>query len=146
VSEVGNGLRLCVIRAGPDGRSGNGARPERGDGAAAEGYKELVAGMQKKIAEAISARPRRTDLEYFTGKIVQTEAGDVPVTPARQRQSPLSDQERPTGNDDKITAGNPDAKAAGTIALLPPELAPYSAQIYRLLIRIQQLTYPGAGR
>lgn len=53
--------------------------------AAAEGYKEFVAGLQKEIAEAISARPRRADQEYFTGKVLQTDAGDVQVTPAMAR-------------------------------------------------------------
>ena len=47
--------------------------------AAAEGYKEFVAGLQKEIAEAISARSRRADVEYFTGKVLQTEADDVQV-------------------------------------------------------------------
>ena len=48
---------------------------------ASEGYKEFVAGLQKDIAAALSARPQKADEAYFTGKVLKTAAGDVPVTP-----------------------------------------------------------------
>ena len=81
--EVGRGLRLCVNQRGD--RMDDPATVHDLNVltvVAAEGYKEFVAGLQKEIAEAISARPRRADQEYFTGKVLQTEAGDVQVTPA----------------------------------------------------------------
>ena len=101
---------------------------------AAEGYKEFVAGLQKEIAEAISARPRRADVDYFTGKVLQTDAGDFQVTPAMAKAiTRYLIKNDYTDDDDKITAGYHDAKAAGTIAPLPPELAAYSVQILKLI-------------
>ncbi|MGA2889454.1 MAG: hypothetical protein ABSE51_15510 [Terracidiphilus sp.] len=71
---------------------------------------------------------------YFTGKILQTEAGDVQVTPAMAKAiTRYLIKNDYTDDDDKITAGYHDAKAAGTIAPLPPELAAYSAQILQLI-------------
>jgi len=101
---------------------------------AAEGYKEFVAGLQKEIAEAISARPRKADVDYFIGKILETDAGDVQVTPAMAKAiTRYLIKNDYTDNDDKITAGYHDAKSAGTIATLPPELAAYSPQILQLI-------------
>jgi len=133
--EVGRGLRLCANQRG-----------DRMDDPAtvhdlnvltviaAEGYKEFVAGLQKEIAEAISARPRKADVDYFVGKVLQTEAGDVQVTPAMAKAiTRYLIKNDYTDDDDKITAGYHDAKTAGTIAPLPPELAAYSVQILKLI-------------
>ena len=57
---------------------------------ASEGYKEFVAGLQKDIAAAMSARPRKADEAYFTGKVLKTAAGDMPVTPRWQSCSPAT--------------------------------------------------------
>ena len=133
--EVGRGLRLCVNQRGD--RMDDPATAHDLNVltvVAAEGYKEFVAGLQKEIAEAISARPRRADQEYFTGKVLQTGAGDVQVTPAMAKAiTRYLIKHDYTDNDDKITAGYHDAKAAGTVAPLPPELAAYSAQILKLV-------------
>jgi type III restriction enzyme len=43
-------------------------------------------GIHREIAEAISGRSRRADLDYFTGKILLTDAGAVEVTPAMARE------------------------------------------------------------
>ena len=133
--EVGRGLRLCVNQRGD--RMDDPATVHDLNVltvVAAEGYKEFVAGLQKEIAEAISARPRRADQEYFTGKVLQTEAGDVQVTPAMAKAiTRYLIKNDYTDDDDKITAGYHDAKAAGTVAPLPPELAAYSTQILQLV-------------
>jgi type III restriction enzyme len=133
--EVGRGLRLCVNRRGD----------RMNDPAivhdlnvltvvAAEGYKKFVAGPQKEIAEAISTRPRKADVDYFTGKVLQTDAGDVQVTLAMAKaitryliKNDYADDE------DEIAAPYHDAKAAGIIAPLPAGLAAYSPQIFRTI-------------
>src|ERR1700690_1295969 len=54
-----------------------------------------------------------------------------------------------TDTDDKITAAYHDAKQAGTIAALPPELAAYSEHIFRLIDSVyskDQLPEIGNGR
>jgi type III restriction enzyme len=114
--EVGRGLRLSV----------NQRRDRMDDPAtvhdlnvltvvAAEGYKKFVPGLQKEIAEATSARPRRADQEYFTGKVLQTDAGDVQLRPAMAKAiTRYLIKHDHTDNDDKITAGYHDAKASGT--------------------------------
>ena len=133
--EVGRGLRLCVNQRGD--RMDDPATVHDLNVltvVAAEGYKEFVAGLQKEIAEAISARPRKADVDYFVGKVLQTEAGDVQVTPAMAKAiTRYLIKNDYTDDDDKITAGYHDAKAAGTIAPLPPELAAYSVQILKLI-------------
>ncbi len=42
---------------------------------ASESYKDFVAGLQKDISESLSARPRKADEAYFTGKVLKTEIG-----------------------------------------------------------------------
>jgi len=84
---------------------------------AAEGYKEFVAGLQKEIAEAISGRPRRASMDCLIGKVLQTEAGDVQVTPAMAkvitRHRIKNDY---TDDDDKIAARYHDAKGGNDCA------------------------------
>lgn len=117
---------------------------------AAEGYKEFAAGPQKEITEAISARPRRADVAYFTGKVLNTVAVDVKVTPTMaQAITRYLIKNDYTDDEDKITAGYHDAKAAWTVAPLPPELAAYSKQIFRLIDSVftdSQLLLPEDGR
>jgi len=133
--EVGRGLRLCVNQRGD--RMDDPATVHDLNVltvVAAEGYKEFVAGLQKELAEAISARPRKADADYFAGKVLQTDAGDVQVTPAMAKAiTRYLIKNDYTDDDDKITAAYHDAKAAGTIASLPPELAAYSAPILKLI-------------
>jgi type III restriction enzyme len=149
--EVGRGLRLAVNQ--------NGDRMD--DPAtvhdvnvltvvASEGYKEFVAGLQKDIAAALSARPQKADEAYFTGKVLKTVAGDIAVTPlmARVLTRYLIKNDY-TGNDDKITSAYHEAKQAGTLAPLPTELAAYSEHIFRLIDSVfspDQLPVPENGR
>ena len=133
--EVGRGLRLSVNQ--------NGDRMD--DPAtvhdlnvltvvASEGYKEFVAGLQRDIAAALSARPQKADEAYFTGKVLKTVAGDIAVTPqmAKVLTRYLIKHDY-TDTDDKITTAYHEAKQAGTIAPLPPELAAYSEHIFWLV-------------
>lgn len=62
-------------------------------------------------------------MEYITGKVIQTEPGDVLVTPAMAKAvTRYLIKNDHADVDDKITAGYHDAKTAGTIVPLPSEL------------------------
>ena len=133
--EVGRGLRLAVNQ--------NGDRMD--DPAtvhdlnvltvvASEGYKDFVAGLQKDIAAALSARPQKADETYFTGKVLRTATGDVPVTPqmAKLLTRYLIKHDY-TDTDDRITTTYHEAKQAGTLAPLPPELATHLPYVFQLV-------------
>lgn len=133
--EVGRGLRLCVNQDG--NRIDDPATVHDVNVltvVASEGYKDFVAGLQKDIAEAVSARPQKADEAYFTGKILRTPQGDVPVT---EKMAKLIThyliRHDYTDSDDKITEAYHSAKQDGTLAALPVELAPYATQVFQLV-------------
>ncbi len=133
--EVGRGLRLSVNQSG-----------ERMDHpvtvhelnvltvVASESYKDFVAALQKDISESLSARPRVASEAYFTGKVLKTESGDVEVTPllAKQIYKYLLKHDYTDGAD-RITSAYHEAKKDGALAALPPELAPYPEQVFKLI-------------
>jgi type III restriction enzyme len=133
--EVGRGLRLSVNQQG-----------ERMDHpaivhdinvltvVASESYKDFVAALQKDISESLSARPRAANEDYFTGKALKTASGDVRVTSqwAKQIYRYLVKNDY-TDDADQITAAWHDAKRAGTLADLPPELKPHAEQVFQLV-------------
>ena len=133
--EVGRGLRICVNQ--------NGDRVDSGANihdinlltvVASESYKDFTAGLQKEISDSLSARPRKADKEYFTGKILRTPEGDVTVTPQIASQiSRYLVKNDYTDDNDAITATYHEAKKNNTLAALPPELAPYAPQIAQLI-------------
>ncbi|MCV5262438.1 hypothetical protein OFC55_32740, partial [Escherichia coli] len=53
---------------------------------ASESYKDFVTNLQKEISESLSARPRKADEAYFTGKTITTADGPVEVTPVMAKQ------------------------------------------------------------
>ena len=133
--EVGRGLRLSVNQDGD--RMDDPATVHQINVltvVASESYKDFVAALQKDISASLSARPRKADEAYFTGKVLKTESGDVSVTPqmARAIYRYLLKNDY-TDNDDKITNTYLETKAGGTLANLPPELAPHADQIFQLI-------------
>lgn len=84
--EIGRGLRLAVDQNG-----------ERMDNPVTvhdineltvvtdESYTDFVTGLQKEIAETLSARPRKAEVKFFTGKTIQTEDGESIVEEALAR-------------------------------------------------------------
>jgi type III restriction enzyme len=101
---------------------------------ASESYKDFVAALQKDISESLSARPRLADEAYFTGKVLKTATGDVEVTPqlAKQIYKYLLKHDY-TDDADRITTAYHEAKKDGALAALPPELAPHSEQVFKLI-------------
>lgn len=133
--EVGRGLRLSVNQSG-----------ERMDHpatvhdinvltvVASESYKDFVAALQKDISESLSARPRVANAEYFTGKVLKTATGDIPVTPqlAKQIYRYLLKNDY-TDDADQIAAAYHEAKKAETLAELPEDLKPHAEQVFQLI-------------
>ncbi|MCB1949542.1 hypothetical protein, partial [Nitrosomonas sp.] len=134
--EVGRGLRLSVNQLG-----------DRMDHpvtvhdinvltvVASESYKEFVTFLQREISESLSARPRKADIAYFEGKIIHTASGNVEITPvmAKQIYKYLVRNEYSDDETDQILESYHTAKATHSLAELPPDLAPYAEQIFKLI-------------
>jgi type III restriction enzyme len=133
--EVGRGLRLSVNQHG-----------DRMDHAAtvhdinvltvvaSESYKDFVANLQREISDALSARPRKADEAYFTGKVISTETGPLEITPvmAKQIYKYLLKNDY-TDDADQVSEAYHAAKASGSLAALPLELAPHAEHIFGLI-------------
>lgn len=133
--EVGRGLRLAVNQLG-----------DRIDHpsivhdinvltvVASESYKAFVSGLQKEISETLTARPRKADEAYFTGKVLNTDKGPVEVTPqiAKKIYFYLAKNDY-IDEDAAITQTYHDAKEKGALASLSEDLQPYTAQILDLI-------------
>ena len=133
--EVGRGLRLSVNQ--------NGDRMDHPATVhdvnvltvvASESYKDFVAALQKDMSAALAERPRLADKAYFTGKVLKTGAGDVLVSDDLATeieffliQNGYVDKKR------LITDKYHQAKGAGTMAMLPPDLQPYAEQVFQLI-------------
>lgn len=133
--EVGRGLRLAVDRHG-----------DRIDHpavvhdvniltvVASESYTDFVTGLQREIADSLSARPRKANVAFFTGKQLMTADGDIAVT----LQMATLIHRYLIKNDyideaDQITDFYYTAKAEGTLAAFHEELVPYQAEIVTLI-------------
>lgn len=133
--EVGRGLRISVNLHGD--RMDNPATVHDVNVltvVASESYKDFVSNLQQEISASLSERPRKADEAYFTGKIITTENGPVEITPAMAKQIYKYLLKNDYTDDvDHIAAAYHEAKAAGTLAALPAELAPYGEQIFTLI-------------
>jgi type III restriction enzyme len=133
--EVGRGLRLSVNQNGD--RMDDPATVHQVNVltvVASESYKTFVSALQKDISESLSARPRKADETYFTGKVLKTPAGDVAVTPqlAKAIYKYLLKNDY-TDSNDQVTVDYHEAKKEGKLANLPPELAPHAEQVFQLI-------------
>ena len=133
--EVGRGLRISVNQIGD--RMDNPATVHDVNiltVVASESYKDFVGNLQREISDSLSARPRKADEAYFTGKVITTEAGTVEITPvmAKQIYKYLLKNDY-TDDTDQVADAYHEAKANGTLAALPPELAPHADQIFGLI-------------
>jgi type III restriction enzyme len=133
--EVGRGLRLSVNQQGD--RMDHEATVHDINVltvVASESYKDFVANLQREISDALSARPRKADEAYFTGKLITTETGPLEITPvmAKQIYKYLLKNDY-TDDADQVADAYHAAKANGTLAALPPELATHAEQIFGLI-------------
>jgi type III restriction enzyme len=136
--EVGRGLRLCINDRG-----------ERMDDPAtvhdlniltviaSESYQEFVSGLQTEIKESLSARPQKVDAEYFEGQIIITAEGHRKITDdeakAIWRYLIKNDY---TDDQDQLTQGFYDAKAAGVLVDMPETLSLLQDQIFQLIAQV----------
>lgn len=133
--EVGRGLRLSVNQHGD--RMDHPATVHDVNiltVVASESYKDFVANLQREISDALSARPKKADEAYFTGKIITTKTGPLVITPAIAKQiyRYLLKNDY-TDETDQVAAAYHAAKIGGTLALLPSDLAPHAKQIFGLI-------------
>jgi len=134
--EVGRGLRLAVNKHGD--RQDHPATVHEINVLsviASESYKDFVTNLQKEISDSLSARPRKADEAYFTGKKIKTDSGDVVVSPvlAKQIYKYLLKNDYTNDADDSISSTFHEAKANDKLAPMPPELEPYREQILSLI-------------
>jgi type III restriction enzyme len=134
--EVGRGMRLAVNQNGD--RMDDPATVHQINVLtviASESYKDFVAALQSDISAGLSARPRKADIAYFSGKVLKTDfSGETKVTP----QMAIAIYHhlvtcKYIDTTDRITANYHEAKREGTLAPLPPDLADWGPQIYRLI-------------
>ncbi|XZE20316.1 type III restriction-modification system endonuclease [Pirellulaceae bacterium SH449] len=133
--EVGRGMRLAVNRHGI--RMDDPATVHQTNVltvVASESYRDFVSALQRDISDSLSARPRFATKEFFTGKVLKTPEGDIPVTPqiANQIYRYLAKNDY-TDESDRITQAYHDAKKSETLVPLPEELAPFAEQVFQLV-------------
>lgn len=133
--EVGRGLRLSVNQSGD--RMDHPSTVHEINVltvVASESYKDFVTALQRDISVSLSARPRIANKEYFTGKVLNTPAGDVTVTEDQATdiefyliQNGYVDKKR------NITEKYHQAKKEGSLAPLPDELMHVTEQVIQLI-------------
>jgi type III restriction enzyme len=116
--EIGRGLRLAVNQHG-----------ERMDHPATvhdinqltvvtdESYTDFVTGLQREIAESLTARPHKASVKFFTGKTIQTPHGEsvLEETLAQALYKHLIKNDY-LNDDDTVSDAYLQAKEAGTLA------------------------------
>jgi type III restriction enzyme len=149
--EVGRGLRISVDQNG-----------ERQDNpltvhdtnvltvVTSESYTEFVTALQSDIRDSLSERPRLADVDYFTGKVLQTADGNLEVSADMAKlicryliKGDYTDLE------DKITAKYHEDLKNGELEPLPEDLQPYQEQIIKLINSVyndEQLPLPADER
>ena len=133
--EVGRGLRIAVNQLGE--RQDDSATVHQTNVltvVASESYKDFVTALQRDISESLSERPRVADIQYFTGKIIQTTEGTIEVTPqmAKQIYRYLVKNDY-TDDNDQITQTYHDAVKNEELADLPEDLRAYKEQVFQLI-------------
>ena len=147
--EVGRGLRLCVNQHG-----------DRMDGGAnihdinlltvvaSESYKDFTAGLQKEISDSLSARPRKADEAYFTGKVIKTADGEELTVTAQMAAEVYFYliQNGYVNTQKEVTDTYREARTNDTLAPLPPALTDYAPQIVQLIDSVfSDAALPGIG-
>ncbi|MEQ1403597.1 DEAD/DEAH box helicase family protein [Neorhizobium sp. Rsf11] len=133
--EVGRGLRLSVDQNGD--RMDNPVTVHDINVltvVASESYKNFVEALQKEMVEALTARPRQANEEYFKGKLIEADGASIEVSSDMAAgiefylvQSGYVDRQK------NITEKYQSARENGTLAELPEDLKPYSDQIVGLI-------------
>lgn len=134
--EVGRGMRLCVNQFGE--RMDNPATAHQTNVLtviANESYEDFVKGLQSDISDSLSARPRKADEKYFTGKTLkdlESNETTVDATMAKQIYRYLLKNDY-TDDNDSITEAYHKAKSEGTLAELPEDLQQHAKPVFELI-------------
>ena len=101
---------------------------------ASESYKDFVTGLQKDISESLSSRPKVADEDYFLGKVLNTQEGQVKVDGkmARTIYKYLLKNDY-INDDDTISDEYHEAKREETLSNLPDELKEHAQQVFELI-------------
>ncbi len=101
---------------------------------ASESYKDFVTGLQKDISESLSSRPKVADVEYFKGKMLKTESGNVKGTDDMAEgiefyliQNGYVDRKK------NITDKYHEAKREETLSNIPDDLKEHTQQVFELI-------------
>ena len=91
---------------------------------ASESYEVFAKALQDEMAEALKGRPRKANAAYFVGQVLRTDNGNVEVSQedAKKLERWLVRNDYIDDNDQILPAWH-EAKEAGTLEPLPPELA-----------------------
>lgn len=151
--EVGRGLRLSVDAHGE--RMDSGAIGERVHEVneltvvTDESYTDFVDGLQKEIAETLSARPRKAKIAYFIGKIVENADGEehaLSEDDAKRLHHWLTVNEF-IDYDDEVTDKWKERSQLEEMPELPESLAPYHYQVAALVDSlVAEIPLPVDGR
>jgi len=133
--EVGRGLRIAVNQLGE--RQDHPATVHKTNVltvVASESYKDFVSGLQKDIAESLSARPKKANETYFCGKMLQTDSGAVHVDQAMARQiyKYLLKNDYVDDQDHISSEYFTDQKNLALVSL-PEDLQKYETEIFQLI-------------
>ncbi len=133
--EVGRGLRLSVDQNGD--RMDNPVTVHDINVltvVASESYRNFVDALQKEMVEALTARPRQANEEYFKGKLIQADGAPIEVSSDMAAgiefylvQNGYVDRQK------NITEKYQGARENGTLAELPEDLKSYTDQIVELI-------------
>lgn len=132
--EVGRGLRLCVNRDGD--RMDSGVCPDVHElnvlsVISDESYEAFVKGLQSELVDAVSARPKVADKEYFIGKALTEHLRiDNAAASAVYRYLVKNDF---VDDRDHITAAYLDARKNNAAPPLPEELQAHAQRIFDLI-------------
>lgn len=133
--EVGRGLRIAVNQQGE--RQDNPATVHQTNiltVVASESYKDFVSALQHDISNSLSERPRIANFQYFTGKKIASESGEVEVTTYMAEgieyylvQNGYVDRKK------QIVSKYHEAVKNEEIAELPDDLKNHKQQIFKLI-------------
>lgn len=133
--EVGRGLRLSV--------NANGDRMDNPllvhqinilTVVTSESYIDFVVKLQREISDSLSSRPRKADVDYFTGKEINTPEGLLIIDKSLAKQIHKYLQNNDYIDDvDSVSERYHSAKNSGDLAALPAPLKLYKDQIFDLV-------------
>lgn len=136
--EVGRGLRLSV--------NANGDRMDNPllvheinilTVVTSESYVDFVGKLQREISDSLSSRPRKANVDYFTGKEINTSEGPLIIEKSLAKQIHKYLQKNDyIEDDDSVSEAYHLAKNNGNLAILPPQLNLHKEEIFDLVNKL----------